>query len=374
MAQKAVNMEYKQTFKTLKQSEDLFKDAIWGTGIYFKNKTLALPVKTLNLGEKNETVTFQIFLKSEISKPGLFNFISALVKLHTYILILMPLFYVLAKNFVDDRIHDSFSILISSLAMLFLYASLNIRNDINDHVHGYDRVNILKSQKPIALGWISASRASVVSWLLLIVAGLISIPALLLQYELVRVLIVSFVLVILGKFFSKNSYKSNSFGEIILFLLSGPALVSGYQVSLGGGVDTEVLGFGVMWGVAVLFLIHINNFSHLLTSSQAGIRNTMTKFGFDKAQKFLIFWWSLYFILWTLFHILYASKIWTIFGTLILILWSLPLFSKILKIRSPLGSDLDLIRKEAYKTFLLMVFILFAENFWYIGDKLNWKI
>jgi 1,4-dihydroxy-2-naphthoate octaprenyltransferase len=362
------------SFKTMQRADPLFEDFLWGAGEHLMNKTVPLPVKTLNLGEPNETVTFQVFTEYEIKKPKFLNFFSALIKLHTYILILMPLLYVLVKNFVDNRFRDPFSISFSALAMLFLYAGLNIRNDILDHIYGFDRVNILKSNKPIALGWITAIKASRLSWAFVLAAAVISIPAFYFQAELIRVFAVVFVLFFLGQFVKRNAYKYNRFGEIILFLLAGPGLASGYQVSLGAGVDTEILAFGVLWGFAILFLIHINNFSHILTSSQAGISNTITRMGFDKAQNFLVIWWSIFCLLWLVFHYLYASLIWTIFGTLLLVLWSLPLFVKIYKIKSPLGSDLDHIRKEAYKTFLMMVFILFAESFWYLGDKINWTL
>lgn len=360
------------SFKTLRRGDIEFNDYLWGRGVHRRQKTFPLPVKTLNLGEINETVTFQVFSHMEIQKPNWIDFTSALIKLHTYILILMPLFFVLVKNFVDERFRNPFSLLLAGIAMLFLYAGLNIRNDVIDHVFGYDRVNILKSNKPIAKGWITAQQASNLSWILILLAALISTPSFFLEHELFNVLAVVVVLFILGQFIRKNAYKYNRFGELILFLLAGAGLVSGYQVSLGAGVDTEVLAFGIFWGAAVLFLVHINNFSHILTSSQAGVMNTITRMGFDRAQKFLVVWWSFVCCLFFIFHAYYASLIWTIFGTLLLFLWSLPLFNKIMKIRSPLSSDLDLIRKEAYKTFLMMVFILFAENTWYLWEKLNW--
>jgi len=362
------------SFKTLKRSDAEFEDYLWGAGTHLQNKTVPLPVKTLNLGEKNETVTFQIFTHFEINRPSMWTLIASLIKVHTYILVLMPLFFVLAKNFVDERARDPVSIILAAIASLLLYAGLNIRNDVIDHVYGYDRVNILKSNKPIARGWITARQASKVSWILMGLAAVIALPAFFFEHELISVMCVAAGLFMLGQFVKQNSYKYNRVGEVILFILVGAGLASGYQVALGAGIDTEVLVFGVMWGFAVLFLIHVNNFSHILTSSQAGILNTMTRMGFDKAQKFLIIWWSFFCGLWFIYHYNYASLIWTIFGTLLLVIWSFPLFNKILKIRSPLGSDLDMIRKEAYRAFLIMVFILFSENFWYVGEKLNWSL
>jgi 1,4-dihydroxy-2-naphthoate polyprenyltransferase len=373
LAQKAILMNPTQ-YKTLHRNDVNFDDYLWGAGLHKKQNTIPLPIETMNLGTSDETVTFQVFQKSEITKPSLLKFISVLVKLPSFILILMPLFYVLVKNLRDNRFRDPFSMTLSAGAMLFLYAGLNIRNDISDHISGYDRVNKSKTDKAIPMGWITALQSSVVSWTLMVVSMLIALPIFILQPELLRVLGFVVILFLLGQFIKKNSYKSDRFGEIILFLLSGPGVVLGYQVSLGAGVDTESIAFGLLWGFAVLFLIHINNFNYILTSSQAHIENTITRMGFDKAQKFLIFWWSAYCALWLVFHLYYGHRFWTISGTLLLVLMAFPLFKQILKIKSPLSSDLGLIRQQAYRNFLVMVFILFAENFWTLGVKLNWTL
>ena len=359
---------------TLKRADPLFNKYLWGDIRENGQKLRALPIETLNLNSNDEVVTFQIFSKSQIKKPQAFVFVASLIKLKSYILILLPLFFVLAKNYIDNRFYDPFSLSFASIAMLFFYAALNIRNDLNDYISGYDRVNFSFSKKPISLGWISALKASRVSWVLFALAFLFSLPALILEPELDRVVAVVALLFMLGQFFKKNSYKDQSLGEIILFILIGPGVASGYQVALGSGIDTEILAFGVLWSFAVLFLIHINNFSHLLTSSQAKIQNTITRMGFDKTQKFLIIWWSLFFVFWFLFHWFYASSLWTYFTTSLLVFWSIPTLIKINQIRSPIGSDLNLIRKQVYKTFLMMTVLFFVENLWYLGVKIDWTL
>ncbi len=358
-------------FISVKKADPLFKKYLLGKA---DSGLRPIPIETFNLGSPEETVTFELLDEANLKRPSKFEFISRLIKLPTFLLILMPLFYVLTKNYVDERFYDPFSVTLAAISMLFLFAGLNIRNDVVDHLSGFDRVNISYTPKPIMSGWIATWRASQISWILIGVSFIISLPIFILQAELFKLLAVVTTLLVISQFFEKNSYKQNWLGEWALFLLLGPALVSGYQVSLGGGIDTEVLSFGVMWGSACLFLIHVNNFSHLLTSSQARIQNTMTKMGFDKAKRFLIAWWTVYFIFWFLFHWFFGGLFWTLFGTAALVFWSLPLFLKIGQIHSPIGSRLKEIRRESLKTFLMMVAILVAENLWYIGVKLDWTI
>ncbi|MBC7467653.1 MAG: UbiA family prenyltransferase [Bdellovibrio sp.] len=356
-------------FVTVKKFDRDFSKYLWGrTG----NDTRAIPVRSLNVGLDDELVTFELKPKSEISQPGFFLFWTTAIKLRSYILFLFPLFYVVSKNFLLERFRDPVALAFALVAMMFIYAGLNIRNDIADHISGFDRVNIPTSLKPILLGWTTASRMSKVSWLLLIIGIVLAIPVVLLEPDEIKVLSVVVVLIVLGQFFKKNSYKEKISGEVILFLLIGMGVTSGFQEALGADIDRETLALGFFWGAAVLFLVHVNNFSHLLTSTQAGIKNTMTNLGFDRAKNFLMIWWGACLVIWFFFHWFYASSYLTWLSTLVLTFWSIPLFIKLSQIRSPLGSDLLKIRESAHKTFLIMVAIFFVENAWYIGTKLNW--
>ncbi len=361
-------------YKTLHRSDAEFNSYLWGSGLHQIQGTIPLPLETLNLGAADETVTFEIIKKDQISKPSIIKFISSLIKLPNYILILMPFFYILVKAYTSNQSFDAFTGSLSGIAMLFLFAGLNIRNDVSDHISGYDRVNLSNRKRPIAQGWITAYRSSQISWLLILLAAFISIPIFILHKELFRLGAIVILLFVFGQFVKKNSYKSNRFGETILFILVGPALACGYQISLGALVDNQILVFGSFWGLAVLFLVHMNNFSHLLTSSQSKIQNTMTKMGFDRAQFFLVVWWLLCCVMWFIFHLTYAEKITSFLVTLILVVCSIPFVIKILKLKSPVGSDLIRIRKDSYKIFLLMVTLFFIENFWALGEKLNWML
>lgn len=331
-------------------------------------------MSAMNLGSTEETVTFEIVDKASIQKPAKFYIFLSLIKFQNLFLILLPLFYVLVKNYVDNRFRDPGTCLIASIGMLFLFAALNIRNDVNDHLSGYDRVNISHRPKPINKGWITAAQASKLSWVLTLLAMAISFPVMVRQPEEARVIAVVTILIFAGRLLSNNSYKNQHWGEIIFFILIGPGVVSGYQVALGAGIDTEGLAFGVLWAWGIQFLMHLNNFNHILTSSQAGIKNTMTNWGFDNAKKILIIWWCAFIMLWILYHYFYASTFWSFVTTAILIFWSIPTLIKISEISSPVGSNLTEAKKVGYRNFLLMCGLIVIEFYWYLGSKNDWFI
>lgn len=346
-------------YVTIKQNEPKFSDYLWGRGLISQR---AIPVKTYNLGTPEELVTFELKNVSDIKRPSAFVLWASLIKLKSFILILFPLFYVVVKNYVQTDVFDSLGILLAAVSSVMLFAGLNIRNDVYDHISGYDRVNSDLNNKPIRMGWISAHQASRLSLILIFISGLLALPVVLLHPKLAAVIAVAMILFFLGKFLKNNSYKQHHIGGAILFLLVGPALVSGYQMAAGAEVDAEIISFGALWGFAVLYLIQVNNFSHIMTSSQSGIGNTMTKLGFDLSQKFLIIYWIFFIAFWILFHFYFADLYWTVFSTGLLILRSLPLFMKISNIKSPMGSGLQLVRKEAYRVFLIMVLIFLIKK------------
>lgn len=343
---------------TLKKSDADFSKYIWGT---FSKTERALPIQSLNTGTTQESVTFEIKSVNEIEVPSAWIVFNRLIKWNYFFLILIPIYYVFIKNLVYQRIFDPFNFKLAALSSVFLFAGLNIRNDVLDHVSGFDRIIKSSGKKPLLSGWVTATAANRVGWILCLIALALAIPVCLHQYEATRVAGITFVLFLAGNFLNKNNYKFNYFSEFILFLILGPALCSGYQVSMGSGVDTEILIFGTTWGVGVLFLLYIVQFTNLFETSQAGIKNTLTKMGFDKSKTFLKLWWSFFIVLWIVYHYFYASVFWLWFGAIILLFCSWPVFNQISMVHSPIGSSLKQVRQSGARIFGLMVALLVIE-------------
>ncbi len=348
-------------FVTLKKTDADFAQYIWGT---FSNTDRALPIESLNTGTTQESITFEIKNLAEITKPTNFVLLSRLLKWNYFFLLLIPLFFVGIKNLLSQRISDPISFFLASVSSIFLFAGLNIRNDVLDHVSGFDRIIKSSGKKPLLLGWITAESANRVGWIFCSIALALAIPVCIRQHEAISVVGITLGLFLAGNFLDKNNYKFSHFSEFVLFLILGPALCSGYQIALGSGVDTEILVFGSVWGVAVLFLLYIVQFANLFETSQAGIKNTLTKMGFDKSKIFLISWWAFFIVLWTMYHYFYTSHLWLWIGHVLLILGSLPTFVQITKTHSPIGSDLIKVRKAGNRVFGLMVTILVVELVW----------
>jgi 1,4-dihydroxy-2-naphthoate polyprenyltransferase len=354
---------------TLKKTNVDFNRYLMGT---FSETEVAIPIQSLNLGTQNETVTFEIVPLDQIQRPNYFLYWLHLIKLKSFLFFLLPLFAVLTKNYVDDSLRDPLSLLFTIIGGVLIFAGFNIRQDVNDHVSGFDRVFSPSVPKPILRGWITASEASFLSWFLIGLGVLICIPSFLLQQELIRVAIVLSLIFIVARFAFRNSFKTREVGEVAMFLLAGPGICSAFQVALGSGVDTEILAFGVLWGFAVLFLVHLNNFVYLMESEKFGLENAMIKYGFDQSKKFLVFWWILFVVLWILFHFFYSATYMMWFTSGLMIFWSIPTLIKFAEIQSPLGSDLFEAREKGKRNFYLMVMLYGLEQIFYVIVKMGW--
>ena len=344
-------------FSTLKKNDPSFANYLWGQ---FSQNEIAIPIKSYNLGTPEESVTFEIKKHTEIEKPNFLILLASLVKIRSFIILLFPILYVLLVNFKEPTF-DLLSFVFAMASSVLLFAGLNVRNDVYDHVSGYDRVNIDSNTKPIRLGWITAKAASQISLVLVFAAGALSAPTILLNPQVTWVIFFSLGLFLIGRFTKNNSYKNQHFGEFVLFMLAGPCLAIGFQLATATPIDLQVLLFGVLWGLAVLFLIQLNNFSHIMTSSQNGIRNTVTKLGFDLAPKFLVFCWLVFLGVWGAHQFLFFNNLIGTISSAVLAALSIRFFVKILNIKSPMGSGLNKARRSGYYLFLSTVALLLLQ-------------
>lgn len=345
-------------FVTLKSGDPAYQNYLWGDV-----DDVALPIKSYNLGTPEESVTFELLNRSEVAWPGWPRFITALVKLRTYILVLLPMFFVLSKHAADSDF-DIVSFISACAGVLLLYAGFNIRNDVADHISGFDRVNLDSAKKPIRLGWISARRAKSLSNIIFLLAAFVALPSLVLHPVLIVILLVVVVLTIFAKFAKTNSYKNQMFGEMVLLLISGPALLYGLDFSAGASVAeaAETGIFGVVWGLLVLFIVDINNFSHIMTSSQNRIKNTITRLGFDSAQKYIVRMWLTILSAWGVYLYNFQNYLlnWIFLASVGVV--SVFFLRKVVHIKSPMGSGLKTAKTAAHQLFLLVSFVIFLQS------------
>lgn len=348
---------------TFSKKDKEFMSYLEGT---FSDTHRALPLKTLNANTAAETVTFKIVPVSEISQPNFFQKIVQLYKVRTFLLILVPLMLTFTKNIEDAHLKDTSGAWLALVGALIAFVAVNLRNDYVDHIKGVDRVLERSGSRAIQNGWVTARTIRWAANFFLVIALIIGGFMVDSYPKLGGILALSLVIGLWAQFNKTNSFKYRVGGELCLFLMIGPLLTLGYQISMGGKVDLEAILMGAVWGWLVLFLIHLRNFMNIFMSSQAGFKNTINYLGFDKARRLIIFWWISFIVLSFAYHMTYAANFWGMFTAVALSICSISFVNNIRRISSPIGSEIRGLFRSGFYLFLLTIFMWSFECLWYL--------
>ncbi|WP_413295354.1 prenyltransferase [Bdellovibrio sp. HCB185ZH] len=350
-------------FVTLSKSSPEFESYLLGT---FAKDKRALPVQTLNVNSASETVTFKIVPINSLEFPPRIVRIMKTVKFRSFLFILVPLFLILTKNIVDQTLRDPISTLISTFGVICAFISVNLRNDYTDHVRGVDRVLERSGSRAIQNGWTTAAHIKSLSTVFLLISLLCSLPVMMAYNEVAIVIVVAALIGLWAQFQKRISFKYQIGGEFALFLMFGPLLTVGYQLAMGAPFDKESLWIGVVWGWAVLFVVHLRNFINILPSSQAGFRNTVNWLGFDRSRRLIAIWWAIFLIINLFYHTVYAGKYWGVYVSVALVFLSFTFISKLKSLSSPVGGDLRQVFKYGFTLFLFTIGLWVFECLWYL--------
>lgn len=350
---------------TLSKSSPDFESYLLGT---FSEEKRALPVQTLNVNSASETVTFRILPIKSIHRPSFVEVLFQTFKIRSFLLILLPLFLILTKNIVDKTFVDPMTTVIATLGVLLAFIAVNLRNDYVDHMMGVDRVLEKSGSRAIQNGWVTASQVKTYSNIFLGLAMVCSVPIVFAFPHVAIVILLSGLVGIWAQFKKKSSFKYQIGGELALFLLLGPLLTVGYQLSMGAPFDSESVWIGCVWGWLVLFIVHLRNFVNILPSMQAGFSNTVNWLGFDNSRRLIAAWWALFVIFDLVYHSFFAGTFWGFYISIGIALMSVSFVLKLKSVSSSTGSELRSIFKYGFQLFLLAIGLWVFECLWYLAQ------
>lgn len=348
---------------TLSKSSADFESYLLGT---FSKDKRALPVQTLNVNSASETVTFRVMPMRSIVRPSFLIVLLQTFKVRSFLLILIPLFLVVTKNIADRTMYDPWAAIIATVGVLFAFIAVNLRNDYMDHMKGVDRVVQRSGSRAIQNGWVTAAQVKAYSNVFLFFAIVTGIPIALVYPQVALVIGVGLLIGLWAQFQKQNSFKYQIGGELALFVMLGPLLTVGYQLSMGAPFDQESIWIGCVWGWLVLFVVHLRNFANIFSSAQAGFKNTVTWLGFDKTRGLLAYWWVLFLLFNLIYHILFAGVYWGVYLALALGFLSIGFILKLKNISSPIGSEQRALFRSGFRLFLLTIGLWLFECLWYL--------
>ena len=273
---------------TLSRNQPEFNSYIQGT---FSSEHVAVPTRTLNALTSNEEVTFEIIPSKEVKRPNWFLVTLRLFRPLTLTLSLAPAVVSLAYLTTAAVPYSLFFATTTLLGTILFHGALNYLNDYYDHVRGEDRVSPNGGSRAIQRGWVRAITVKRVVFALLAVAIALGLPALIAHPSLA--IVIAVIALIAGIEFSSKQIglKYRGFGEILLFLLSGPLVSVGFSwavAPLATPVNWgPIILIGSVFGAATVYVYHLKNIEDIFVDSQAGIRTLAVAQGFDRAKRFL---------------------------------------------------------------------------------------
>jgi 1,4-dihydroxy-2-naphthoate octaprenyltransferase len=175
----------------------------------------------------------------------------------------------------------------SLLGGLFFRISVNVLNDVEDHLRLVDLPGTFGGSGVIQKGWLSAKQMRQFGHMTLALGVICGLPAVL---NSPQILILLGLLSVFGVMsFSGRPFdvKYRVFGDLSIFAFLGPLLSIGFSAAAFSRWDAGVLFQGLFFG----FLTWGNYFAKHLQDFEAnrtqGFRNLASWFGFKKSRHFL---------------------------------------------------------------------------------------
>lgn len=360
--------------RTLSRKDKDFEKYLDGS---FSKTHRALPVETLNLNQVYETVTFKIVPVQDLraKQQALLAAKSwfRLFKIQKFLYVAFPMFLILVKNISDGTVSDPWSGIVTTLSLFLAFITISLRNEYSDHMIGVDRVSPHSGSQVIQSGLMTAAQVKSWSDLFLALSLLASIPVALVNPQIVIWILAALFCALGAQFQTKKSFKFRIGGEILLFLLVGPLLSTGYQIALGGRFDWDALMIGLLWGWLVMFIHELSLLVDIVVYSQAGFQNTVTLLGFDLARRVLAFWWTLFVVFFFFYHLIFGGTYWGWYFSIALILLTPRMVLRFKSVESPVGSDLLGLYRSGKNYFFLAITIWSLENVWYLWSTWAWR-
>jgi 1,4-dihydroxy-2-naphthoate octaprenyltransferase len=176
-----------------------------------------------------------------------------------------------------------------AISLLMLHAGSNVVSDVDDYSKGVDAEGTLGGSGVLVKKLLSPKEMFRFGMILLALAVLFGLPIII---ERGLVILWFGILGLLGGFFYTRKpigYKYYAMGDIFIFLLYGPAIVTGTFYSLTGMFNYHVLFVSIPLGLLVAGILQANNLRDIIHDRKANIKTLATVFGESFAKGEYIF-------------------------------------------------------------------------------------
>jgi len=349
-------------FKTLSSKDNEFRMYLHGE---LDSNHRAIKVNSLNDGYVKSKVTFEVVDKRMAVSNVTFGFaFLESLRIRYWIFVLLPLLVYLSFCHLDGTEWNVGITLLVVVGSLFGFSSTAQLSDILDYQNGWDQTKP-QDYTVLTKGWLSVRdlKRSVVFGLC--VSFMVS---LILLVSLSKLFLALFSLVLfLALIWVKSPFelKYKMGGEILIYLLLGPLLMTGFALSISGQVFAEDIFLGSLFGLSSMFLYQLKRFSYLMSESRSKMRTTFVRLGFDKSKTYLFFLCVILFSLTTIYQYFYHGYEW---GLVHLVIGSFSIYFFKLRLQktvSPLGRNIRMLEKMGRSLIFISYAMWILQTTWY---------
>lgn len=338
---------------TLDRKNPEFMAYLRGT---FSRDARALPMRSLNVRTPTESVTFQVTPISEIERPSwLIVWLKAL-RPRSFLLVLVPLLFMLSGTIHSEKLPADLPWIVA-IGLVSLHAAFLLRNDVQDHIAGFDRLRTDRGSRAIQNGWLTAAQIERAAYAFLAIA---IVCAGLVIFARPSVAIVIAAAALLGGFTffrSETPFREILGGQFFFLLLGGPLLFTGLHVALAGATNEIIVGVGFLWGWIALFQVHLRDLENLIVEGRSGRASLVGRAGFDRSLKIIRYWWLISLLGFGFMQDAIGVTPFTWVGLAMLIVASGFFARKLRALKSPAGSEVARVRRFGEYLFAGMAFL-----------------
>ncbi len=217
-----------------------------------------------------ETVRFELKREAELARPAMFavwlQAIRAISLTATFTPCIAVVLYGMWRGYPVRPLEAVLAI----LGALLLQVSVNLSNDVEDHLRLIDLPGSLGGGGMIQKGWLSARSVSRVAKVTLVLGLLAGVPAFVRNpLELIAIGALA-GLGTLGYSGWPFGLKYKALGDLAVFLMCGPCLTLGMSFAAFGRFDLGMIIVGLYFGLAAVGILHANNFQDMQIDRERG--------------------------------------------------------------------------------------------------------
>lgn len=262
-------------------------DLLWTTETKIDSKSfIALPVEI-----KGDELVFELTDKQTIQPVNFFKkwflALRAISLTSMFIPTLCTFLFLRQQNLS----YNLYSAIVSIIIPCLLLLSVNVMNDVKDHLKLIDMPGSLGGSGVIQKGWITPKQLSYFSYSLILISLILSIPLFISQTILLVPLALATFAIVIGYSGGPFSFKYNGLGDLVVFLACGPLLSACYAFTTFNQIPVSVLWLGSIFGFLACGILHANNMNDIKTDTARGGKTLASILGFEASKKMMLFYY-----------------------------------------------------------------------------------